>query len=645
MGNPCVWWCSVLWTCVAVVAVAQAETNHFTNSPKLIMAAKNYTTYELEVPGSKPITIIEANEPLGGGANERLDTTFPSDPQQLRVGSASTTNFRTSTGISVGRPAQDDDQPPVGGGGSTRKTLYSPELLNKFLKEYSEKLRNADSLTRKRLNEITMLNYQQQQQHQQQQQQHQQQQQQQHQQQQQQQHPSDDRGEEQSKEYQYRRKPDSLQRPQNESHVVASPEDGAKVEDEFVFEDTHERHVMMGAGSSNKRWYQEPPGGGGGGGAYPSHGDGQKAHPWNVKDGWVTLEAVPWSESKVSKWHAASVAEVNRNHGPGKGQHPSHQSLGNYWSDDSGEEASRYKPSPPPSPSSIGASSYYQEGTGGDDYGSPYGVNRQPPNRLPSPAESLYNRRRPPYSERPDGDRGSRPTVQPTQLDGWYDSTQLQSSPYDSMKAYHEQTSPAASPPNRDIITDGRPANFPKYAPDQPAYAGYGVTSAPPPQNLRGRPVSYPDHGNGEWVLISTTKGYQYPKRRHGQRAITFTPATSTSHQTVKLTVLPMKNAVDMTTSHNGLIEVSSSTQTVEDAVKQQKTKNKHNKRQPLPTSTASPKRKKHSFVEQQGQATYSLMRRDAAQDSSAVLAAVSAGMVPATMAILAPMVLGKKRK
>ncbi|XP_058117855.1 uncharacterized protein LOC131289232 [Anopheles ziemanni] len=611
------WWCCVLWTCLSGVGMLRGETIHFTNSPKLIMASKNYTTYELEVPGSKPITIIEATEPLAG-SNQRLDT-FPSDPQLLRVGPASTTSFRTSTGISVARPhGEVDDQPPVGGGAnsSSRKTLYSPELLNKFLKEYSEKLRNADSLTRKRLNEITMTNNVNQQQL------------------------EKDKVDEPNHEYQYRSKvQDQQQRPQNESSVEGSPEDEAKLEDEFVFDDTHERHVMMSSGSSNKRWYQEPPGG-----AYPpQHGGGQKNHPWNVKDGWVTLEAVPWSESKVSKWHAASVSEVNKHHGSSKGQYPPNQSLGNYWSDESVEEASKYKPAVP-SPSSIGSSSYYQsvDGPGADEYVSPYGGKRQPTNRLPTP-ESLYNRRRPAHNERPDDDRGSRPSSHQSQ-DGWFEH-QLQSSPYDTMKAYHDQSSSVGSP-NRDIITDGRPANFPKYAQDHPAHPGYGGVTSSPPQNLRGRPVSYPDNGNGEWVLISTTKGYQYPKRRHGQRAITFTPATSTSHQTVKLTVLPMKNAVDMTTSHNGLIEVSSSTQTVEDAVKQQKNKNKNKRQQPTPTPVI-PKRKKHASAVGQAVAanTYSVMRRDAAQDSSAVLAAVSAGMVPATMAILAPMVLGRKKK
>uniref|UniRef100_A0A182SHM7 Uncharacterized protein n=1 Tax=Anopheles maculatus TaxID=74869 RepID=A0A182SHM7_9DIPT len=213
----------------------------------------------------------------------------------------------------------------------------------------------------------------------------------------------------------------------------------------------------------------------------------------------------------------------------------------------------------------------------------------------------------------------------------------------------HDQQGPNPTPStsNRDIITDGRPANFPKFSQDRPVQQpSYGVDNTP--QSQRVRPVSYPDRGTGEWVLISTTKGYQYPKRRHGQRAITFSPATSTSHQTVKLTVLPMKNAIDMTTSHNGLIEVSSSTQTVEDAVKQQKSKRKGH--HPATTAAASSpvghKKKKHtaSAVSSSSQ-TFSLMRRDATQDSSAVLAAVGAGMVPATMAILAPMVLGRKKK
>ncbi|XP_052890642.1 uncharacterized protein LOC128298881 [Anopheles moucheti] len=623
----CGWWCSVLWTCSLGFAWLQAETIHFTNSPKLIMASKNFTTYEIEVPGSKPITIIEATDPYDRGSSVgRPLNTFP---KEVQIPGGPTTSFRTSTGLSVSRPTQEDQGVEQSTG--SRKTLYSPELLNKFLKEYSEKLRNADSATRKRLNEITMINN------------------------------SINRnqnelpgGADSGDENQYRNKHPHLDAIQAESQNDTRerlPEDEPKTEDEFVFNDTHERHVMSGAGAtSNKRWYQEA---GLGGYQTPTQQTSHKNHPWNIKDGWVSLEAVPWSESKVSKWHASgSVSELNKNTA-GKVTVSMQHALDKYWNSGAvaSEETPKYKPVA--TSGSIGSSSYYN-GEADDDYGygSYHSDNRSPVNRLPSssvtPTESLYNRRRPIatlYNDRPDPDR-SRPSAPPQpQIDSWYDQQLHASNPYDSMKAYHDQgpnTSP--STPNRDIITDGRPANFPKSPQDRPGQGGYSDDSSP--QNERARPVSYPDRGNGEWVLISTTKGYQYPKRRHGQRAITFSPATSTSHQTVKLTVLPMKNAIDMTTSHNGLIEVSSSTQTVEDAVKQQKSKRKGQ----YPGSTASghvgPKKKKHSstVASASGQ-TFSLMRRDASQDSSAVLAAVGAGMVPATMAILAPMVLGRKKK
>uniref|UniRef100_A0A182VWP6 Uncharacterized protein n=1 Tax=Anopheles minimus TaxID=112268 RepID=A0A182VWP6_9DIPT len=627
-GKFCGWWCSVLWMCSLGIGWLQAETIHFTNSPKLIMASKNFTTYEIEVPGSKPITIIEATDPYDrGSAGGRPVDTFPKEVQLPNGGP--TTSFRTSTGLSVKRPTDDQNTgTSVEQVTGSRKTLYSPELLNKFLKEYSEKLRNADSATRKRLNEITMINN------------------------------SINRnqndppkGTESGDENQYRNKHPHLDAIQAESQNDTGarlPEDEPKTEDEFVFNDTHERHVM----SSNKRWYQETAGLGG----YQTQTQIQtqqtshKNHPWNIKDGWVTLEAVPWSESKVSKWHA-SGAELNKNT-PAKFPAMQH-ALDKYWSAGTvaSEETPKYKPIA--TSGSIGSSSYYN-GEADDDYGygSLHSDNRSPTNRLPSsatPTESLYNRRRPIatlYSDRPDSDR-PRPSVPPQPpIDSWYDQQPYTSNPYDSMKAYHDQGSnpPTSSTPNRDIITDGRPANFPKSPQDRPGYqGGYSVDNTP--QTERVRPVSYPDRGNGEWVLISTTKGYQYPKRRHGQRAITFSPATSTSHQTVKLTVLPMKNAIDMTTSHNGLIEVSSSSQTVEDAVKQQKSKRKGQYPGTTASSFVSHKKKKHSAVAPALAQTFSLMRRDAAQDSSAVLAAVGAGMVPATMAILAPMVLGRKKK
>uniref|UniRef100_A0A182N528 Uncharacterized protein n=1 Tax=Anopheles dirus TaxID=7168 RepID=A0A182N528_9DIPT len=621
------WWCwALVWLCTVSFPALTAETIHFTNSPKLIMASKNFTTYEIAVPGSKPITIIEANDPYDRTASLRPVQSFPAEVQLTPGGP--TTSFRTSTGLSVGRPASSDEGSGTGSteqtGAGPRKTLYSPELLNKFLKEYSEKLRNADAATRKRLNEITIINSVNRNQNEQ----------------------PQPVGAPDAHQYRNRHQPalDAIQaESQGES---AEPADEPKAADEFVFDDTHERHVGFGV-NSNKRWYQEPPAATG----------GHKSHPWNIKDGWVTLEAVPWSESKVAKWHA----EAHRHQHPHQVKAPTAQyALDKHWNagGSASDETPKYKPLS--TSGSIGASSYYGGADTEDDYGYGSASNRlssptPPPPPAPSPPESLYNRRRPTvtlYSERPDAEpsRPASPTQHQQQppVDSWYEQQHLQlSNAYDSMK---ESTPTVHS--NRDIITDGRPANFPPYAPDHPgpSRGSYTVDSAPSDQ--RNRPGTYPDRGNGEWVLISTTKGYQYPKRRHGQRAITFAPASTTSHQSVKLTVLPMKNAVDMTTSHNGLIEVSASTQTVEDAVRKQQQQQQQKRKgqvRPNPTSNSvgvagHVKKKKHSTSAAGSAQTFSLMRRDAAQDSSAVLAAVGAGMVPATMAILAPMVLGKKK-
>ncbi|XP_052863226.1 uncharacterized protein LOC128269861 [Anopheles cruzii] len=574
-------WCAVVWWCVWF-GRARSETIHFTNSPHSLGTSRNFTTYEIAVPGSKPITIIEANDPPAS-ADRRADPVRPNP--------SPTTNFRTSTGIRVSRPAAASGDSELGAAG-TRKTLYSPELLNKFLKEYSEKLQNADSVTRQRLNEISMI--------------------------------TSSSGDPTRAHDDHRVEEDWP--PMAADNKV--PDDGAKQQDELIFDETHERNVMAmggGGGGLNKRWYQEPASGGG----YTAHHHQQqhKNHPWNVKDGWVTLEAVPWSESKVSKWHAASPDGSKKR--PAKGPQP----LAQYWDDSEEATPDKYRPIAAIYPSS---SYYHQPDASSTDteefgYGAGAGPNRGSNPTAPPPTDSLYNRRRPAstlYSERPEGDR-----IRPA-TDRWYDQQGPQVDPYDS--------GPTAGHRDRDIITDGRPPNFPKYATEQqqhsmPVQSAYGSAPADP---HKVRPGSYPDRGNGEWVLISTTKGYQYPKRRHGQRAITFSPpATATSHQSVKLTVLPMKNAVDMTTSHNGLIEVSSSTQTVEEAVQQQ---SQSAKRKPVADAATKPHRKRNPTTT----AGFSVMhRRDAAQDSTAVLAAVGAGMVPATMAILAPMVLGRKRK
>lgn len=524
---------SVLIVVCLIVGMVTAETIHFTNSVKHLKTTKNFTTYEVEVPGSRPITIIEANPEE---ANRQATQQKPQFP---------IIRYRNAGGASVDDHAHVvvDDGTKGSKGNSAKKTLYSPDLLNKFLKEYSEKLKNADQVTRQKLNEISMINT-----------------------------------------------------GGNKGKVEATNVNQSKEDQVQHFSDVHERH------GGNSKW---------------SGDNGKTTHPWNIKDGWVTMEAVPWSESKVSKWQSNSNKYGNRN----QNQNQYHSS--NQWTSNESEEImSRPKP--------MQTSNNYYANDDYVDYGdSSYQVPNRPTSytsEKPSRPtfESLYNRRYKP-SEDYFNRKSSSHNPDYSGGDTWYDH---------GFKKPSQQTA--------DIITDGRKPYFPQYS----------STSTRPqqPTTDRNHPQSYPENGNGEWVLISTTKGYQYPRRK-GQRAITFAPqATSLTHKSVKLTVLPMKNSLDMTTSHNGLIEVSSSTQTVEQAYNQhQQQQQQHQNKIDLPaqpspapaSSSLTPTRKKRVTAPK-----FTVMRQDSGlQDSSTVLAAVGAGLVPATLAVLAPMVLGRKRR
>lgn len=159
----------------------------------------------------------------------------------------------------------------------------------------------------------------------------------------------------------------------------------------------------------------------------------------------------------------------------------------------------------------------------------------------------------------------------------------------------------------------------------------------------------------GSWVLLSTNRGYQYPKR-HGQRAISFKSQnhvntnspqkgsiassesynhevyelpqplkpTIISHQKgVKLTVLPAEsNNSDISVSlykpangssddpYNGILEVAPSTEPLEQEVA-------------IGSSISNPTKKKKNKNKQK---PYNVMRTQTQSDISPVLAAVGAG-------------------
>lgn len=138
------------------------------------------------------------------------------------------------------------------------------------------------------------------------------------------------------------------------------------------------------------------------------------------------------------------------------------------------------------------------------------------------------------------------------------------------------------------------------------------------------------------------------PPRRHGyQRSLTFdtkVPDISmSSHRTVRLTVLPaLPNTTNTTTSHGGLLEVESTFQTVDEAQREHAARmmkfESKQKNDTIPKVEALKKDKKKSNE-------IRLLTRNPANKRTAIIAAVGAGMIPATMAMLLPMVLGRRRR
>lgn len=141
-----------------------AETTHFTNSPNKLLSSKNFTTYKVEVPGASPITIIEANTPLHHSYYpQSSDEQYPQ--YSIHKQSAENANYdKSSQSMTITDPnsnsaaAHEDEneesvtnQSPEHG---SIKTVYSPELLKKFLQDYADKVKHADEFAQDKLNEL-----------------------------------------------------------------------------------------------------------------------------------------------------------------------------------------------------------------------------------------------------------------------------------------------------------------------------------------------------------------------------------------------------------------------------------------------------------------------------------------------------------
>lgn len=246
--------------------------------------------------------------------------------------------------------------------------------------------------------------------------------------------------------------------------------------------------------------------------------------------GWVSLDPVPtYSAGKVYRWQ--SNAQKYRPVRPSYSQ--------NHWNDDDDDD--RYHQQRPQRPS-YSYDDHYSDNFD-DDEG--YQVPPKPFGSTYPGGGSSYRPHDKPYSNRPSGYHGNKP---------FYGDN-------DEPDRYHSHSSHSHKKrPFNDIITDNRPANFPQY--DTHRYGSSGSFT-----DKKGQPETYPGHGEGQWVLVSTTKGRQQNNRKNGMRSMshlrggksgTSSNEGGSSISTV-LHVLPNPNSRNITTSNGEVIEVAES--------------------------------------------------------------------------------------
>lgn len=360
----------------------------------------------------------------------------------------------------------------------------------------------------------------------------------------------------------------------------------------------------------------------------------QHKRPYDDKDGWVTLEPVAWSTSKISKWKP-NIKKQKPHWNDDDNRFPSDERFNNgdrFSSDDrfpsddrfsSGQQTENSYSYPQKRPSFARPGYSTNKLHGPADYESEI------------PSKPTWNK--PQYSSYPSSwapDEGRRP----------------QKPNCDTHSHYADDDTVFYGMPDS-VLTDNRPADFPQEYEALQKPTGMSIKRPlrkPTPVVYAGSSgyendrLSRPPQGNGQWVLLSTTKGYRNKKR---QRSLNLPPqvddtsnlTTMTSHQAVALTVLPINKAhTNMTTSHGGLLEVEKSFLTVEESKRDMDKKNDLDvaatNHRPLVNKVKN-KILKRRIVS------------NVSPDSSTLLAAVGAGMVPATMAMVVPMMLGKRRR
>lgn len=322
--------------------------------------------------------------------------------------------------------------------------------------------------------------------------------------------------------------------------------------------------------------------------------------PYDDRRGWVTLEPMAWSSSHIQKW------EPNN------------------------------RPTWPPPPQDHAPPSY-----------SPWASNRPIQQR---PSNNYQQQPQQQHQQQPSDWTTERPWIRPT-----YDYS---AKPQSQGPAHYQKPSASQNyyggwnSADPDIITDGKPGQFPADAyQHKPSWNGgdYGHQTS-----YSGGPRPTEAEGDGQWVLLSSTKGYSIPHRpnrslksgrsvsidtvsrpletvsRSDDAASRMAEPVSrpvSSKRTVRLMVLPPdKDSGNVTTSHNGMIEVDVSGKSVDQEQREY---------------AARALEREANDVQ-----VYSDRTAKATDDRRAVLAAVGAGMLPAaTMAMFLPMMVATRKR
>lgn len=339
--------------------------------------------------------------------------------------------------------------------------------------------------------------------------------------------------------------------------------------------------------------------------------------PIKQNSGWVSLDPVPtYSSAKIYKWNSnAQKFKPNR---------PQYSQ--NNWDDENDFDS---RPSY--------SDSTYSESSFNDDR--PYQVPPRPfsqhfPSHQPKPSYKPYN-------------------DFPSHL-GSYNSD------YDDERNFGQKK------PWNDLIMDNRPSNFPV---EKNHGHGFAYAQTGYKKDKKEHPETYPTSGNGRWVLVSTTKGHQTGRnqksissfeKRVPQEQQNKTPdqQQNVSNQQLKVSNQQQKPADQQkkstaTTTYTAeqkkrfrALTEPSSVSTVLHVIPGGDTKN-------ITTHNGNViEVARHSRAGRFGtspNATRLIKRRvqvvQPQDQSGPVFAAVGAGLIPATLSLVAPMVLGRRRR